>query len=69
MERSRLNENTNGLLRQYFPKKTSFDNIPEHEFHHAAKKLNNRPRKCLGYSTPLEVFTKLAHKKGIALRI
>ena len=64
-----LNENTNGLLRQYFPKKTSFDNIAEHEFHSAAKKLNNRPRKCLGYSTPLEVFTKLAAKKGIALRI
>lgn len=64
-----LNENTNGLLRQYFPKKTGFDNISELEFHRAAKKLNNRPRKCLGYATPLEVFTKLAAKKGIALRI
>lgn len=64
-----LNENTNGLIRQYFPKKTSFDNIDELEFHNAATKINNRPRKCLGYSTPNEVFTKLAAKKGIALRI
>lgn len=64
-----LNENTNGLLRQYFPKKTNFDNIADLEFHRAAEKLNNRPRKCLGYFTPLEVFTKLAAKKGIALRI
>lgn len=64
-----LNENTNGLIRQYFPKKTVFDNIAEKEFYDAARKLNNRPRKCLGYSTPLEVMMKLAAKQGIALRI
>lgn len=64
-----LNENTNGLLRQYFPKKTCFDNIDELEFQRIAKKINNRPRKCLGYATPLEVFKKLADDKGIALRI
>ena len=64
-----LNENTNGLVRQYFPKKTIFDNIGEHEFQHVANKLNSRPRKCLGYRTPTEVLSKLAGKKGIALRI
>jgi len=64
-----LNENTNGLIRQYFPKKTVFDNIAEKEFYDAARKLNNRPRKCLGYCTPLEVMIKLATKQGIALRI
>jgi IS30 family transposase len=46
-----LNENTNGLVRQYFPKKTSFDNITEHDLQRVAKKLNHRPRKCLGYKT------------------
>ena len=64
-----LNENTNGLLRQYFPKKTSFDSITPTELSTAVDKLNNRPRKSLGYSTPREVLTKLAAKRGIALRI
>lgn len=64
-----LNENTNGLLRQYFPKKTSFDSITPTELRTVVDKLNNRPRKSLGYSTPREVLTKLAAKRGIALRI
>lgn len=64
-----VNENTNGLLRQYFPKKTSFDSIEEREFECAANKINNRPRKCLGFETPCEVFRKLAEQKGVALRI
>lgn len=64
-----LNENTNGLVRQYFPKKSSFDNISEHALQGVAKKLNNRPRKCLGYKTPFEVFSKACENKGVALRI
>jgi IS30 family transposase len=63
-----LNENTNGLVRQYFPKKSSFDNIAEHEVQRVAKKLNHRPRKCLGYKTPFEVLSKSCEKLGIALR-
>jgi IS30 family transposase len=50
------NENTNGLLRQYFPKGTDFSKITEEDLAFAVKKLNYRPRKCLGYQTPHEVF-------------
>lgn len=64
-----LNENTNGLVRQYFPKKMSFDNITEQELKNVENKLNHRPRKCLGYMTPYEVFSKSCDKLGIALRI
>lgn len=63
-----LNENTNGLVRQYFPKKVPFDNITHHDLQRVVRKLNNRPRKCLGYKTPFEVFSKSCAKKGIALR-
>lgn len=63
-----LNENTNGLVRQYFPKKSSFDNISECDLQRVAKKLNHRPRKCLGYKTPFEVLSKSCEKMGIALR-
>lgn len=51
-----LNENTNGLLRQYFPKGTNFSNITNKDLAIVAKKLNCRPRKCLHYQTPHEVF-------------
>lgn len=51
-----LNENHNGLLRQYFPKKTSFLRVRQHEVDDAVYLLNHRPRKCLGYRTPHEVF-------------
>ena len=64
-----LNENTNGLVRQYYPKRTSFDRISELELLSVETKLNNRPRKCLGYKTPTEVLTKLCEKLGVALRI
>jgi len=63
------NENTNGLVRQYFPKKTSFDRITESELMAVERKLNNRPRKCLGYKTPAEVFNKLCERRGVALRV
>ncbi len=50
------NENTNGLIRQYFPKGTDFRDISHHEVREAEKKLNSRPRRCLGFRTPGEVF-------------
>src|SRR5207249_10893320 len=53
-----LNENTNGLVRQYFPKKHDFARITNAEVQRAEDRLNNRPRKTLGYRTPNEVFFK-----------
>ena len=53
-----LNENTNGLLRQYFPKKLDFCTIDDKSIQHAMERLNNRPRKTLGYATPNEVFLR-----------
>jgi len=50
------NENTNGLFRQYFPKDRDFTTITNEEIIRAIKKLNNRPRKCLGFKTPNQVF-------------
>lgn len=51
-----LNENTNGLLRQYFPKGTDFTEITDKQIVQAQERLNHRPRKSLGYKTPFEVF-------------
>jgi IS30 family transposase len=51
-----LNENTNGLIRQYFPKGSDFTNITQKEINQVMHKLNNRPRKCLGIKTPNQVF-------------
>lgn len=53
-----LNENTNGLLRQFFPKGTDFSRISHHAVARAEQLLNDRPRKTLGYRTPSEVFNK-----------
>jgi len=64
-----LNENTNGLIRQYFPKKIPFDNITAHALSQVEKKINNRPRKCLGYETPFEVFSRSCKRRGVALYI
>ena len=50
------NENMNGLVRQYFPKKRSFATITEHEIEFVMERLNNRPRKCLGFKSPNQVF-------------
>jgi len=50
------NENTNGLLRQYFPKGTDFQGVSEEYLAIVVKKLNNRHRKCLNYQTPHDVF-------------
>jgi len=53
-----LNENTNGLIRRYIPKKTEFENISDNEIMMIQDKLNHRPRKTLGYKTPFELFFK-----------
>jgi transposase, IS30 family len=50
------NENTNGLIRQFFPKGTDLVSIPEHRFTKVQQLLNDRPRKRLGYRTPHEVL-------------
>ena len=52
------NENTNGLLRFYFPKKTSFKRLTETALAKAVCRINSRPRKCLGYRTPWEVLNE-----------
>ena len=51
-----LNENTNGLLRQYFPKGTLFKTVTEEKVQAAVTALNHRPRKTLGFRSPFEVF-------------
>ncbi len=51
-----LNENTNGLIRQYFTKGSCFDNITDDEVEAVMQKLNHRPRKTLNYKTPHAVF-------------
>lgn len=50
------NENLNGLIRQYFPKKSEFANITNEEIKNVEIKLNNRPRKRFGYQTPNDVY-------------
>ena len=59
-----LNENTNGLVRQYFPKKYEFAKITDKDLQRVEDLLNNRPRKTLGYRTPNEVFFK---QRSVAL--
>ena len=61
-----LNEHTNGLIRQYIPKKSEFENIFKEGIATIANKLNHRPRKSLGYKIPLEVFIKVFSKKMAA---
>jgi transposase, IS30 family len=60
-----LNENTNGLVRQYFPKKYEFARITNEDLQQVEDRLNNRPRKTLGYRSPNEVFFK---QPSVALR-
>ena len=50
------NENTNGLLRQYFPKKSDLQFVANKAIEQAMSRLNFRPRKCLAFRTPFEVF-------------
>jgi len=63
-----LNENTNGLLRQYFPKNMEFQKIDDRCINWAMDRLNNRPRKTLGFATPNEVFfNDIKHNNPVAL--
>jgi IS30 family transposase len=58
------NENTNGLVRQFFPKGTDLARTPEQQISRVENLLNDRPRKRLGYRTPAEVF---AQRRRIAI--
>lgn len=60
------NENTNGLLRQYFPKGTDLSVYPEEYLDAVAEELNDRPRKTLGWRKPSEVFLDLINDSLIA---
>ena len=55
------NENTNALIRQFFPKGTDFSKVTLENIKKAQGMLNNRPRKTLEFLTPHEVFSKLLH--------
>lgn len=56
------NENTNGLLREYFPKGKDLTTVRDEYIQQQINELNQRPRKCLGYRTPYEVyFSKMLH--------
>ena len=61
------NENTNGLIRQYFPKGTDFKAVPLSALKEAEQRLNSRPRKTLGFYTPAERFYELTTGRKIAL--
>ena len=54
--RGGLNENTNGLVRQYLKKGSSFVDITDIDLEAITDQLNNRPRKSLGFATPNEIF-------------
>lgn len=51
-----VNENTNGLLRQFFPKGTDFTDVSHHELRNAVELINTHPRKRLNYRTPNELL-------------
>jgi len=59
------NENMNGLVRQYFPKSKGFASITDDDIEFVMERLNNRPRKCLGFKTPNQVFFN--HQPAVAL--
>jgi IS30 family transposase len=61
------NENFNGLLRQFFPKGSSFATVTQKDVDRAIRNLNHRPRKRLGYLTPYEVFVKGLLPSKVAL--
>ena len=61
------NENTKGLLRQYLLKGTDLSGYTQRQLNAIAHRLNTRPRKCLDWAMPLEVFTQLRHQSPVAL--
>jgi IS30 family transposase len=60
------NENTNGLIRQYFPKDRDFRTITDDEIVHAMKRLNNRPRKRHRFKTPNQIFFNQQYNVALA---
>ena len=62
-----VNENTNGLIRQYFPKEQDLSAITDLEIEQAMDRLNHRPRKTLGFRTPYEVFFNTKSSLTVAL--
>ncbi len=62
-----LNEHTNGLVRQYFPKATDFTAVEVQEVQKVEELLNNRPRAVLGFRTPMDVFLRPSSLRKVAL--
>jgi IS30 family transposase len=60
-----LNENTNGLIRQYIPKGKDIDTLSDEYVAEIVEKINNRPRKRLGFKTPNQLF--IGHQQPVAL--
>ena len=58
------NENTNGLLRQYFPKGIDLSAFSQAKLNEVARKLNERPRKTLGFETPIERYRQAVALAG-----
>ena len=55
------NENSNSLLREFYPKKTDLAHIPQKELTKNLFLINNRPRKCLNWKSPIQVFLQMVH--------
>ena len=63
------NENTNGLIRQFFPKGTDFNQVSRTEIKRVQRLLNERPRKVLDWKTPKEAFATLFKKRALGVRV
>ena len=63
------NENTNGLIRDFFPKGTDFSTVSTREIKRVQRLLNERPRKVLNWRTPKEVFASLFEKRALGVRV